>query len=283
MGNKALWIDLAQDTLIVRGRKEAYSAGLQYPIPEGMYGDRCIGLIGAKYLIELLLGVNPQPINGHQHIPGGQPPEVGRPLLMHGAQIESVRTGLDSGLQSRMIALGLPLQGNTLSGQQLLERQIITAISITGDVITATHSGGGLDEGRHLVLANAFGSTPKVVLAKVLPQITHHIIETAASIRAGLTGKVEPHGHQGARGIVADDGIGRVFILLVKAGAGDEGAGGDGLLASARDLTELGNGPLQTLEIGALANGGSAPGEQPIVRGAQALKRPKLMRVVGAQ
>src|SRR5690625_5517467 len=103
MGNKALWIDLAQDTLIVWGRKEAYSAGLQYPISEGMYGDRFIGLIGAKYLIELLLGVNPQPVIGHQHIPGGQPPEVGRPLLMHGVQIESVTPGPDPCLHSRTV------------------------------------------------------------------------------------------------------------------------------------------------------------------------------------
>ena len=108
-----------------------------------------------------------------------------------------------------------------------------------------------------------------------LPEPPHEIVQAEPVARAQAQLHVEPQRHQRALGVVADDGVGRILVLLVEPGPGVEGGVGHALQPPPRRAQEAGDGLCQQLQVGVGVDHPAAHQHQLVVIAGDPLEGPQ--------
>jgi len=155
--------------------------------------------------------------------------------------------------------------------QQAGQGQVFGAVHPGLQLGLPAAAGALLQHGQHIGFGH--GATPAAQ-----PQGAHDVIQGGAAFLAQL--QVQAHGHQGALGVVADRGVGRVLVLAVVLHPGVEAGGGHALYLAARCLLHLVQGLGDQLEVGGGVDQAGAAQQQVVVVAGEAFEEPQQLGVV---
>ncbi|CFP66600.1 Uncharacterised protein [Bordetella pertussis] len=158
--------------------------------------------------------------------------------------------------------------------QHLGQRHVGRAMGMARDEAPRVHAGGLADQRRQGILGQALRAAAVEIASVAPPQQAHHIIERMDAAAVAADQQVQAQRDQRALGVVADQRIGGVLVLLVIAGPGVERTFRDRLLVAARRARHARNGLAQQAQVVVAGDGLRAQQQQIVVVRGEALEHP---------
>ena len=112
--------------------------------------------------------------------------------------------------------------------------------------------------------------------------LLHDAVEGVSPVAFAADGEVEAEGGECAFLVVADDGVGAVFVLFVEFVPSGEAGFGKALFQTAFGLLNAGDALGEQAQVGFGGDGAASGEEEVVVVGSDAFKRPELLGVVFA-
>ena len=215
------------------------------------------------------VGGHAQAVERDQRVAGGETSGAGGGAVVHGGQYGLAAGGREAHAQ-RGGGSGFGAQRDAEFFQPAREGQVVGAFDgaaqPTGEFVAADLA----DDFEHAVFGHADAG-----LAVALPQCAHDIVEAACAVAVDAQLQVECEGDEPAFGVVADDGVGGVFVLPVELGPRVEGGVGDALLESPTALEHAVERLRQLLEVGRRREHAAAHQREVVVIRGDAFKGPQ--------
>ncbi len=139
-----------------------------------------------------------------------------------------------AGIQTGQLGGGLPFQLQALFGQPGLQGQVLAAFHIAGNEVCGVIASCLQNQRWHGVLRDAVWLALIELAPIAFPHQEHDIVQTLGLLGMAANAQVQTQCNQGALAVVADQCVGRVFVLLVVTSPGVKRALCGGLLEAAR-------------------------------------------------
>ncbi|MNQ77235.1 hypothetical protein D3C85_920950 [compost metagenome] len=149
------------------------------------------------------------------------------------------------------------------------------------DEAARVHAGGLAYQRRQAVFRQALRLAPVEIAAIAFPQQAHHIVQRTRARRFLADQQIQAQRHQRALGVIADQRIGRILVLLVIARPRVERAFRDRLLGAAGRARHVRDRLGQQAQVVGLSDRAGAQQQQVVVVGRKALEHPQQARQVG--
>ncbi len=247
-----------------------------------MHVDTLALLVAGQQRVQIA-GAGFQAVHRHHHVAGGEPGLHGGALLVGHLQASAlgVRGEARAQMHRRPAFAGLaavvavavrraPVHRDAAFGEQRLQRQVLGAVERLVEEVAEVAAGDLLGQGLHALLRHADAGLPVA-----LPQQAHQVVQAARVVGPFTQGQIQRQRHQGTLGVVADDGVGGVFILLIEARPGVEAGLGDGLLEAPPAPVDPGQGLAEQFQIALRRNQPGARQGQIVVVAGDALEGPQ--------